>query len=100
MTYKTCAHCGETRPVDMFRKYYNRPGLYAFCKMCEKVETRRKYLAGKIRLSVDEKIELDNIIKLYEYQSSLGLRSNKKSKVKVADIVAEQLSKKMTQSND
>ena len=93
MTYKTCAHCGEVRPIDMFRKYYNRPGLYAFCKICEKIETRRKYLVRKSNLSEAEKIELDNIIKLYEYQSSLGLRANKKSKVKVADIVAEQLSK-------
>lgn len=93
MTYKMCAHCGEVRPVDMFRKYYNRPGLYAFCKICEKIETRRKYLVRKSKLSEDEKIELDNIIKLYEYQRSLGLRANKKSRIKVADIVAEQLRK-------
>lgn len=74
MDFKTCKHCGEIRPISMFRHYYgNRSGTYRYCKMCEKIMTRRKYLVAKGDRRTPEEIEeLTKIDKLYELRAKLG----------------------------
>lgn len=79
METKICSRCGETRPISMFRKYYGeRKGeqrsTYKFCKVCESIEARRKYIVGLgERASEDQQRELDDILKLYECRKALGL---------------------------
>lgn len=78
METKMCKRCGIERPIDQFRRYYNRTkGLYSFCKTCERIEQRRKYLVAKDAVSRDglssnEQQELDKIEELYEYHTSCG----------------------------
>ena len=67
MGTKVCKRCGRELPVDQFRNYYGgREGSYSFCKTCEKIEQRRKYLLAKDAaphggLDEDEQLELDKI---------------------------------------
>lgn len=72
--FKTCKQCGEIRPIAAFRSYYgNRKGTYRYCKTCEKILTRRKYLVAKgDRKTEEEIVELAKIDKLYELRANLG----------------------------
>ncbi len=76
--YKPCRQCGEIKPLDQFRKYYGgRKGHYTTCKLCEKINSREKYLSRKYdsgAISEDEALELYKIHQLWEYQMTLGLK--------------------------
>lgn len=76
---RTCKRCGRELPEDNFRTYYGgRKGTYSFCKQCESIEQRRKYLCRKDTaagdgLTVEEMEELDKINELYDRRAALGL---------------------------
>jgi hypothetical protein len=74
---KICSRCGTEQPLINFRQYYNRganAGTYKFCKECERIETRRKYLVGRGDAATQaQKEELANIYKLYDLRGSRGL---------------------------
>lgn len=78
MGTKICKQCGELKPQDQYRKYYGgRKGTYNTCKLCEKINSREKYLAGKEAagtLTESEHTELYKIYELWEHQMTLGLR--------------------------
>jgi hypothetical protein len=78
MTTKVCKQCGELKPLEQYRKYYGgRKGSYNTCKLCEKINSREKYLAGKEAagtLTETEHDELYKIYELWEHQMTLGLR--------------------------
>lgn len=75
---KQCKQCGDLKPLDQYRKYYGgRKGHYNTCKLCEKINSREKYLAGKEAagtLTDLEQTELSKIYELWEHQMTLGLR--------------------------
>ena len=76
--FKQCKQCGELKPQIQFRKYYGgRKGTYNTCKLCEKINSREKYLTSKeaaCSMSAVEQDELAKIYKLWKYQVELGLR--------------------------
>ena len=95
---KTCSRCGETKPVEAFRKYYNRDSTYKFCKECERIEARRKYLVARGDALTDaQAAELASINKLYSYREARGLdipgKSRSRCSNRVATLVDEQLVK-------
>ena len=73
---KKCKQCGEVKPLDSFRKYYNgRLGNYKVCKACEKINSREKYLRNKGDAMTElDKAELRKIHALYEMQRACGLQ--------------------------
>lgn len=96
METKVCSTCGQEKLVDSFRKYYSgRDGRYSYCKECEKIEQRRKYLSKKqtVELSPAERSELEAINILYAKREAAGLKrlGNIRGKVSVTDIVAKHL---------
>ena len=97
METKTCKRCGTEQPVDNFRMYYNgHASRYTFCRTCERIEARRKYLVrGYERLNDEQKKELESIEALYEARQAAGLavpgRSRGASVVSL--IVDDQLNK-------
>ena len=73
--FKTCRQCGELKTTGYFRTYYGgRKGTYTTCRLCEKINSREKYLTSKGSLSEEEDDELSKIHMLWQYQTSLGLR--------------------------
>lgn len=76
MDTKICKQCGEMKPVSQFRKYYGgRKGTYKTCKMCEKINSRAKYLMNKGDACSDaEVIELKKIHTLWDAQRAAGLQ--------------------------
>ena len=98
METKTCTHCGELKPISCFRKYYGgRKGHYRYCKTCEKLNTRHKYLVGKGDAATQqEREELAKLIRLYELRETLGLETPLhpcKPAISAADLLEEQLAK-------
>lgn len=90
MDTKTCSTCGQTKSVDNFRKYYGgRKGSYTYCKECERIEQRRKYLSKRESLTEVEEHELTCIQELYTKREQAGLRVFGKTRrsVGVTDIV-------------
>lgn len=90
-----CQHCGETKPIEEFRNYYNRPrGQYVFCLTCERINNRRKYLTRKTNRTAKEQEELDKIHLLYDLQIKAGLRAKThKARPLTSTIVDEQMLK-------
>lgn len=76
MNTKVCKQCGQLKPIEQFRKYYGgRKGHYNTCKVCEKINARRKYLVAKGEsINWQEEAELGKINKLYEVQRAAGLQ--------------------------
>lgn len=72
---KTCCQCGEQKSLSEFRHYYGgRKGTYRYCKTCEKIMMRKRYLDSKRdSLTDSEKEELAKIEKLYSIRESIGL---------------------------
>ena len=91
MTTKLCKQCGELKPQDQYRKYYGgRKGTYNTCKLCEKINSREKYLAGKEAagtLTEVEQTELYKIYELWEHQMTIGLRPPRFSRGKATPLV-------------
>lgn len=83
MATKNCKQCGEIKPMEQFRRYYGgRKGVYKTCKLCEKINSREKYLAVKSAGSVlteEEETELEKIHKLWTAQTQIGLQPPKSS---------------------
>lgn len=100
---QSCKRCGEAKPLPQFRKYYgNRKGHYTYCLECERIETRRKYLAGKKLLTPDELYELQTIENLYDARAKRGLSvpNRRPNKSKVQTIVEQQLAKMVVTNED
>ena len=80
METKRCRQCGEIKPIDKFRPYYNGSGTYTICKGCEKINSRAKYLSRKGDKATEaDKAELAKINQLYEYQRLAGLKPPRRS---------------------
>lgn len=77
METKRCTHCGETKPLDQFRAYYNgRNGHYRNCKTCEKINIRYRYLVGKGAAALPHELEeIHKIERLYEARHAKGLET-------------------------
>lgn len=72
---KICCMCGQEKSVDQFRQYKSgKP--YTYCKDCESIEVRRRYLEKKgLECSQDEADELVLINHLYEKRLEKGLKT-------------------------
>lgn len=77
METKVCTHCGEELPISSFRPYYGRrSGTYRYCKKCERLLMRYKYLVGKgENISECDAEELAKLNKLFEYRRAAGLET-------------------------
>lgn len=99
MDTKTCKRCGIEQPVDNFRNYYGRAkGKYTFCRTCERIEARRKYLnSRRDTLSPEQVDELNSIEQLYDLRAANNLavpgRSTAMGSPSVSSLVDEQLAK-------
>lgn len=90
---KTCKQCGTQQPDENFRKYYGgREGSYSFCKTCESIMQRRKYLRKVVDKSPLQEEELAKIELLYKYRAEAGL-AVPGAPTRVGLIVDEQLRK-------
>ena len=91
-----CKQCGELKPMNDFRLYYNGSGRrYNVCNACEKINSRFKYLSKKQTRTANEDKELEAIMKLYNAQSANGLKPPKvgsRSK-NWSDVVSDAISK-------
>ena len=76
METKICSVCGRELSVDMFRVYAHNPNkVWPYCKECESIEIRRKYLQRKGEMRSDaEQQELDKINELYKRHAEAGRR--------------------------
>lgn len=76
METKQCKQCGEIKPIEQFRQYYGgRKGTYTVCKMCEKINSRAKYIERKGEtVTSAESEELNKIYRLYDAQRACGLQ--------------------------
>jgi hypothetical protein len=85
---KKCKQCGEVKPSNQFRRYYGgRKGHYTRCLICEKVNSRYKYLVHKINRSDIEEGELQSIETLYTEQRTIGLEPpNTKKEAREPDV--------------
>ena len=94
---KVCRRCGIEKPIEEFREYYNGSGRrYTFCKQCERIETRRKYLRKKPELSIVEQQELNAIEELYKRRAAKGLSvPGERTSRSVISIVEEELNENM-----
>lgn len=75
MNTKTCKQCGVLKPIAQFRQYYGgRKGTYNTCKVCEKINSRYKYLKAKAFVTNVEDAEITKIEDLYKYLTAAGLQ--------------------------
>lgn len=92
METKRCRQCGEIKPIDKFRSYYSGSGTYTICKVCEKINSRAKYLSRKGDKATEaDKSELAKIYQLYEYQRLVGLKPPRRSsevESKLEDLIS------------
>lgn len=77
METKTCTHCGNAKPISDFRAYYSgRKGSYRYCRSCERLLMRYKYLKSKgDAVTQSESKELANLERLYAYRHAEGLET-------------------------
>lgn len=77
---KTCKQCGESKHLTAFRTYYNGGSARNnTCKVCEKINSRRKYLESKDGIQEHELSELKMIYQLYDEQRKNGLKPPRKT---------------------
>lgn len=95
MSTKICKNCGQEKSVDLFRHYYDgRKGTYTYCRDCERIETRRKYLKRRgDKCTPAQRKELQDIEELYRARAAKGLHAPgiSQKKPSVADLVEQQL---------
>lgn len=90
---KKCAQCGEIKPLEQFRAYYNSSGrYYKRCLACESINNRAKYLEHKRHRSDTEEVELQTIYTLFRKQLAAGLSPLRRPKASTKDLVAAQMS--------
>lgn len=95
---KRCKQCGEIKPLDRFRSYYQgRKGTYTICKDCERINSRYKYICSKASDDNEAiQAERQQIEKLYELQRANGLRPPKTQDTKpkpVSETVSSMIAK-------
>lgn len=104
MQTKICAYCGEEKSIEDFRRYYNCPsGTYTYCRSCEKIEARRKYLKRKCdNISPVQREELEKIEQLYKLRVDKGLAAPgcRRTPNAVSKLLDEQLSKLQEVAHD
>ena len=104
---KECSVCGRQQPLDLFRVYPQSGKHWPYCKECESIEIRRKYLQrkkteyycgdrsqGKTVFTENEMRELEDINELYRRHEAAGRRVLGKCKPRVrqvSDLVADML---------
>lgn len=89
---KTCIYCGETKDEEQFREYYNRKtGRYRYCRSCERIEMRRKYLCRKTNRTDEDNKELVAINRLYDVRREAGLQAPGQSRIKPRISVLSQV---------
>lgn len=95
METKVCSVCGREQRVSMFRAYaHNANKLWPYCKECESIEIRRKYLQKKgENISEAEYAELQKINELYKRHAEAGRRvlGNCKPRNRKAGILVDEL---------
>lgn len=102
MDTKTCSRCGVDKPLDNFRSYYGgRKGTYKYCKECERIESRRRYLVGLGgKATLEQAKTLAAIERLYDIRAERGLdvpgRTRADAPISTDDLVAQLLA---TESN-
>lgn len=69
---KRCTHCGVDKPLSMFRRYYNRPGLYSMCKECQSLEYKYSRLKTLNRNS-KQQTEFEMLEELFKRRREAGL---------------------------
>lgn len=84
---KTCKQCGAQQVLSNFRPCYNREGTYSICLGCERINSRHKYLRGKLQKTDADKEELSKINELYALQQEVGLRPPKKQKINYDELI-------------
>lgn len=92
MITKTCKQCGKIKPQEQFRKYYGgRKGSYNTCKVCEKINSRYKYIEAKEpdTRSEQEAKELQDIETLYGLQRKMGLQPPRATVRNKSDILED-----------
>jgi len=67
-----CTHCGVDKPLDMFRQYYNRPGMYKMCKDCEALEARYSRLKRANR-NAKQQTQFELLEELFDKRRAAGL---------------------------
>lgn len=75
---KVCTMCGREQSVDNYRKYPKGDKSRPYCKECEAIEVRRRYLSSLSRqdkLTTEQRAELVSIYQLYEARRDAGLRT-------------------------
>lgn len=105
MEAKVCKQCGELKPIDAFRKYYGgRKGCYTVCKMCERINSRAKYLVAKGQKCTDSEVEeLNKIQTLWDAQRKAGLqppRSNCGRSIPLADKLDDMIDKYASKTHE
>lgn len=96
MTTSRCNMCGQEKGVDQFRQYKSGK-LWPYCKECQAIEVRRKYLEFKVKnktIIPDEVDELVLINRLYNKRVEKGLNTFGKRKnvsVSCIDTVLKQI---------
>ena len=74
---RQCKQCGKVKNVKEFRQYYKGKGNYTTCSLCEKINSRCKYLRNKQKnsfLNVTEMQELTKIERLYMELRAIGMQ--------------------------
>lgn len=101
MAFKTCSACGAEKPIEAFRPYYGgRKGTYRYCRTCERIMQREKYLIAKGDAATQqEREELEKIHKLYSIRETKGLKPPRYSKDRVGatDLIDQLLAKESTE---
>ena len=82
---KTCKQCGETKPLEEFRHYYNSKHQYSFCKSCEAIMQSYKHLKKIVDRNEAQEEKLRKIELLYKYRQEAGLSIPGKP-TKVTDV--------------
>lgn len=95
---KTCSRCGKTLPLGNFRNYYvGKRGHYKYCKDCERIEGRRRYLLSlEDEITIEQIQELEKINMLYEKRAAAGLDvpGRSRNNTSVLDLVEAELNEK------
>jgi hypothetical protein len=94
---KRCTHCGAEKPLSEFRQYYNGKGShYRYCKTCESIEMRRKYIVGLGGAATPQQQEdLRKILRLYDLRRSRGLCTFVDKQVAISSIIEDELNNEL-----
>lgn len=94
MREKKCKQCTLSKPMDMFRQYYHYDSFgsrtdarYKYCKDCEKVNSRYKYLKRN-NINPQEQLQIESY---YQQQAKKGgIFPGMQKLVPMTDFLAKQ----------